>query len=64
MTSLGVDIKSNGAIDFSGEKKGVLREPDTVQWIGDDRILVANEGDYKGGSRGFTIFSTAGRSAA
>jgi hypothetical protein len=31
-----------------------------VQWIGDDRILVANEGDYKGGSRGFTIFSASG----
>ncbi|MCA0434793.1 MAG: esterase-like activity of phytase family protein [Proteobacteria bacterium] len=56
----GVDTKSEGAITFTGEKKGVPREPDTVQWIGNDRLLVANEGDYEGGSRGFTIFKRNG----
>ena len=46
--------------DFTGEKKAVAREPDTIQWLDDNRLLVANEGDYKGGSRGFTIFSRSG----
>lgn len=56
----GIDTKSDGVLSFTGEKKDVVREPDTVQWLDDNRMLVANEGDYKGGSRGFTIFSKAG----
>jgi hypothetical protein len=38
---------------------GRLREPDAVAWVG-DRIATANEGDYDGGSRGFTIFNRDG----
>ena len=38
---------------------GRLREPDAVAWVG-DRIATANEGDYDGGSRGFTIFDRNG----
>ncbi len=35
------------------------REPDGVTWIGDTTyIATANEGDYLGGSRGFSIFDT------
>ena len=56
----GIDTKSDGAITFTGEKKAVAREPDTIQWLDDDRLLVANEGDYKGGSRSFTIFARSG----
>ncbi|QFR25350.1 esterase-like activity of phytase family protein [Brucella suis bv. 1] len=41
--------------------KGVNREPDSVKWLDDDRIVIANEGDYKGGSRGFSIFSKDGK---
>jgi hypothetical protein len=33
------------------------REPDGVAWINDDLFATANEGDYKGGSRGWSIFS-------
>ena len=36
------------------------REPDAVKWLDNDRFVVANEGDYKGGSRGFTIFTKSG----
>ncbi len=36
-----------------------LREPDAVTWVG-DRIATANEGDYDGGSRGFTLFNIDG----
>jgi alkaline phosphatase len=31
-----------------------------VKWLDDDRLVTANEGDYKGGSRGFSIFSKSG----
>lgn len=56
----GIDTKRNGALEFTGEMKAVPREPDTVQWLDQDRLVVANEGDYKGGSRGFSIFSKTG----
>ena len=38
----------------------MLREPDSVKWLDDNRFVVANEGDYEGGARGFTIFSKTG----
>jgi hypothetical protein len=55
-----VDVGEEGALTFDGTLKDVPREPDAVQWLDEDRILIANEGDYKGGSRGFTIFSKSG----
>ncbi len=39
---------------------GVLREPDGVAWINNTYFATADEGDLDGGSRGFTIFNTAG----
>ncbi len=56
----GIDIKRDGFLNFTGEKSGVLREPDAVKWLGTERLIVANEGDYEGGSRGFTVFSRSG----
>lgn len=56
----GIDTKRDGALNFTGEKKGQLREPDSIQWLDGGRLLTANEGDYDGGSRGFTIFSKTG----
>ncbi|MBB3236206.1 esterase-like activity of phytase family protein [Phyllobacterium endophyticum] len=58
-----VDVKNDGAFKFDGSIKGVLREPDTIKWLDNDRFVVANEGDYRGGSRSFTIFSKDGRVA-
>lgn len=55
-----VDTKKDGAFSFTGKKENQLREPDSVKWLDNDRFVVANEGDYEGGSRGFTIFSKAG----
>ena len=40
--------------------ENVAREPDALKWLDNDRFVVANEGDYEGGSRGFTIFSKTG----
>lgn len=56
----GIDTKSDGALTFTASKNGVAREPDAIQWLDDDRVVVANEGDYKGGTRSFTIFSRTG----
>jgi hypothetical protein len=38
----------------------VPREPDGVTWIGTEYLVTANEGDLDGGSRGFSVFDTAG----
>lgn len=56
----GIDTKTDGKLDFTGAKADVKREPDGVKWIGTDHIVVANEGDYEGGSRGWTIFNRDG----
>lgn len=56
----GIDTKSDGKLDFSKKKEGVLREPDGVKWLTDDLFAVANEGDYKGGSRSWTVFDRTG----
>jgi hypothetical protein len=62
MTDLtGIDTKRDGALKFTGELKAVAREPDAVKWLDDERLVVANEGDYQGGSRGFTIFDKTGK---
>ncbi|PCI05129.1 MAG: alkaline phosphatase [Hyphomicrobiales bacterium] len=56
-----VDLAEERALTFDGEQLGRRREPDAVQWLDDERLVTANEGDYKGGSRGFTIFDTSGK---
>ncbi|MBA1158426.1 esterase-like activity of phytase family protein [Microvirga mediterraneensis] len=55
-----IDTKKDGRIDLSGSMEKVAREPDAVRWIDADRFVTANEGDWKGGSRGFTIFNKNG----
>lgn len=55
-----IDTKKDGKIDLSGSMYGVVREPDGVHWIDNNRFATANEGDWKGGSRGFTIFNKDG----
>ncbi|PQO24756.1 alkaline phosphatase [Rhodobacteraceae bacterium WD3A24] len=56
----GIDVTEEGAITFDDAQPGRLREPDTVQWVGNDHFATANEGDYQGGSRGWTIFNQDG----
>ena len=57
----GTDTKKDGALKLTGEAKDIAREPDAVKWLDDDRLIVANEGDWKGGARGFTIFDKTGK---
>ena len=56
----GIDVVEDDALDFTGSLRDVPREPDSVIWIDDDHFATANEGDWKGGSRGWTIFSKTG----
>ena len=56
----GVDTKKDGELKFTGKMTDVPREPDAVKWLGTDRLVVANEGDWNGGTRGFTIFNRDG----
>ncbi|GGD09495.1 esterase-like activity of phytase family protein [Aureimonas glaciei] len=56
----GVDTEKDGKLDFSGSVEARPREPDTVKWLKGDRIAVANEGDWNGGTRSFTIFNRDG----
>lgn len=39
---------------------GIPREPDGVTWLNAELFVTADEGDLDGGSRGFTVFNTAG----
>lgn len=56
-----IDIKKDGALTFNQSLSNVRREPDAIKWLDNDRFVIANEGDYKGGARGFTIFNKQGK---
>jgi len=56
----GIDTKRDGKLSFGDKKEGVLREPDGVKWLDGDHFAVANEGDYEGGSRSWTVFKKDG----
>ncbi len=60
VTLEGVDLKSDGKFSFTETQENRLREPDGIKWLGDDMVVTANEGDWKGGSRGWTIFNKDG----
>ncbi|NTJ42081.1 esterase-like activity of phytase family protein [Agrobacterium larrymoorei] len=57
----GIDTKSDGQLKFTDKQEGRKREPDAVKWLDDNRIVIANEGDWEGGARGFTIFDKSGK---
>ncbi|WP_298495242.1 esterase-like activity of phytase family protein [uncultured Maritimibacter sp.] len=49
-----------GALRFTESQSSVKREPDAVKWLDDVHFATANEGDYEGGSRSWTIFAKDG----
>lgn len=55
-----VDTKRDGVINPRDSLQGVPREPDAVAWLDDTRFVTANEGDYQGGSRSFSIWNVNG----
>ncbi|BBX18651.1 alkaline phosphatase [Mycolicibacterium duvalii] len=52
----GIDTAEDGRVDQSGAITDTPREPDAIGWIGERHVATANEGDWKGGTRGWTIF--------
>jgi hypothetical protein len=48
------------ALIFNESQPGRLREPDGLQWIDDNHVMIANEGDMDGGSRSVTVFHKDG----
>jgi len=56
----GIDATREGALMFDATQEGRLREPDGVKWLDTDHFAMANEGDYEGGSRSWTIFRKDG----
>ncbi|MCZ9355066.1 esterase-like activity of phytase family protein [Streptomyces mutabilis] len=60
----GIDTVEDGTIDQSGAIEDVPREPDAVGWLDDRYLATANEGDWRGGTRGWSVFdSRTGRPA-
>ena len=57
----GIDVTEDGTIDQTGSIPETPREPDAIGWVDDDHLATANEGDWKGGTRGWTIFDTTGK---
>ncbi|TQL69934.1 hypothetical protein FB381_3857 [Nocardioides albertanoniae] len=51
----GVDATKDGRFD-PVDTVDAPREPDAIQWVGDGLVATANEGDWKGGTRGWTVF--------
>jgi len=56
----GVDTRTDGRLDFTAKTDPIPREPDAVKWLDAGHFATANEGDWKGGSRGFTIWKKDG----
>ncbi|MER5553772.1 esterase-like activity of phytase family protein [Streptomyces sp. NPDC002793] len=54
----GIDTVEDGVIDQTGSISDVPREPDALGWIDDRYLATANEGDWKGGTRGWTVFDS------
>lgn len=57
-TVTGIDTEKDGDINLTGSITDVPREPDAVAWIDDRYLATANEGDWRGGSRGWSIFDS------
>ena len=54
------DAPRPNQVSFTETQADRLREPDGVTWISKSQFITANEGDYKGGSRSFTVFNNDG----
>ncbi|AWW38506.1 esterase-like activity of phytase family protein [Streptomyces cadmiisoli] len=54
----GIDTVEDGRIDLTGSITDVPREPDALGWIDDRYLATANEGDWRGGTRGWSVFDS------
>lgn len=56
----GVDTTKDSVISLDGTIEAP-REPDAIGWVDANHVAIANEGDWKGGTRGWSIFDTDGK---
>lgn len=56
----GIDTRRDGRLSFTEAKAAVPREPDGISWIDGDHFAMTNEGDWKGGTRTWSIFRKDG----
>jgi hypothetical protein len=56
VTVTGVDAKKDAKIAPTDTLSDLPREPDAIAWVDATHVATANEGDWKGGTRGWTIF--------
>jgi hypothetical protein len=56
----GIDTRRDGRLSFTEAKAAVPREPDGISWIDGDHFATANEGDWNGGTRTWSIFRKDG----
>ena len=52
-----IDTIEDDVIRLTGSLKNIKREADAATWIDDMHVAVANEGDWQGGSRGWSVFN-------
>ncbi|WP_034988244.1 esterase-like activity of phytase family protein [Corynebacterium jeikeium] len=57
----GVDTQSDKLINPTDTLPATPREPDAIAWIDDNHVATANEGDWKSGTRGWTVFDASGK---
>ncbi|MEN0130130.1 MAG: esterase-like activity of phytase family protein [Brevundimonas sp.] len=55
----GIDVAKDGVINQTGSIPATPREPDAIAWLDATHVATANEGDWKGGTRGWSVFDTA-----
>lgn len=55
----GVDTEEDGDLRLDGSLDAQPREPDAIAWVDDEHVATANEGDWKGGTRGWSVFDAA-----
>ncbi|WBB58171.1 esterase-like activity of phytase family protein [Streptomyces sp. WMMC500] len=54
----GIDTAEDGTIDLTASLTDAPREPDALGWIDDRYLATANEGDWRGGTRGWSVFDS------
>ncbi|MCR6688475.1 esterase-like activity of phytase family protein [Cellulomonas sp.] len=54
----GIDTVKDGVISQTGAIPAVPREPDAIGWLDATHVAIANEGDWKGGTRGWSVLDT------
>ncbi len=60
LTEIDATEEDPALISLTESLSAVPREPDGLSWINDQVFVTADEGDWLGGSRGFTLFDTGG----